>query len=60
MATTGEPGTEGGAVSQPAGAQPVKVRLTDPEVLDGFRTIDLPVIKLLENVLEKGACQAFG
>jgi hypothetical protein len=29
-------------------------------VLGGFGTVDLPVVKLLEDVLEKGAGQAFG
>jgi len=36
------------------------VCLADLEVLGGFGTVDLPVVKLLEDVLEKGAGQAFG
>ena len=54
VATTGELGAELGAVLQPAGAQPVKVRLADPEKLSGFGAGDLPIVKLLKNVLEKG------
>jgi len=36
------------------------VCLADLEEVGGFCAVDLPVIKLLENVLEKGAGQAFG
>ncbi len=36
------------------------MRLTDLKVLGGFCAVDLLVVKLLENVLEKGAGQAFG
>ena len=36
------------------------MRLADLEVLGGFGAVDVPVVKLLENVLEKGAGQAFG
>jgi hypothetical protein len=35
--------------------QPVEVRLTDLEEAGGFGTVDLPVVKLQENMLEKGA-----
>ena len=36
------------------------MRLADLEVLGGFCAVDLPVVKLLENVFEKRAGQAFG
>ena len=36
------------------------MRLADLEVLGGFCAVDLPFVKLLENVLEKGTGQAFG
>ena len=35
------------------------MRATDLEVVGGFRAIDLPVVKLLENVLEEGVGEAF-
>jgi hypothetical protein len=54
VAATGELGAERSAVLQPTGAQPVKVRLADPEKLSGFGAGDLPIVKLLKNVLEKG------
>ena len=34
--------------------------LADLEEVGGFYPVDLPVVKLLEKVLEKGAGQAFG
>ena len=40
VTTPGEPGAERRAVLQPAGAQPVKVRLADLEVLGGFGAVD--------------------
>ena len=60
MAATREPGAELGAFLQPASAEPVEVCLTDPKELGGFCAVDLPVVKLLENVLEKGVGQALG
>ena len=60
VTATGELGAEFRAVLQPARAQAVKVRLADLEVLGGVCTVDLPVVKLLQDVLEKGAGQAFG
>ena len=60
VTTTGELGAELGTLLQPASPEPVKVCLTDLEVLGGFCAVDLPVVKLLEEVLEKGAGQAFG
>lgn len=58
MVPTGEFGTESGTLFQPTGAQPVKVRLTDLEVLGGFCAVDLPAIKQLQDMLEKGTGQA--
>jgi len=52
--TAREMSAELGAVLQPAGAQPVKVRLADLEVPAGLDTVDLPFVKLLEDMLEKG------
>jgi len=60
VAATREPGAELGTFLEPASAEPVKVCLADLEVLGGFCAVDLPVIKLLEDVLEKGAGQAVG
>ena len=51
---TGELGTQLGAVSQPETAQSVEVGTADLEVVRSFRAVDLPCVKLLENVLEKG------
>ena len=58
MVPTGEFGTESGTLFQPTGAQPVKVRLTDLEGLGSFCAVDLPAIKQLQNMLEKGTGQA--
>ena len=60
MVPTGESGAESGTLLQPACAQPVKVRLTDLEVLGGFSAVDLPAIKQLQDMLEKGTGQALG
>jgi len=60
VAATGEPSVELGTVFQPTRAEPVKVRLADLEVLGGFGAVDLPSVKLLEDVLEKGAGEPRG
>ena len=60
VAATGEPDAELGAVLEPAGAESIKVCAADLEVVGGFHAVDLPVVKLLEEVLEKGVGQAFG
>lgn len=36
------------------------MRATDLEMVRSFRAIDLPVVKLLENVLEKEVGETFG
>jgi len=60
VAATGELGGEGSTVLKPARAKSVKVRATDLEVAGGFRGVDLPFVKLVEEVLEKGVAEAFG
>ena len=60
MVPAGEFGAESGTLFQPTGAQPVKVRRTDLEVLGGFSAVDLPAIKQLQDMLEKGTGQALG
>ena len=60
VAAPGELGGELRAVLEPAGAEAVEVRATDLEVQGGFRAVDLPVVKLLEDELEKGMGEAFG
>ena len=60
MAATGEVGVELRAVAQPARAESVKECLAELEEVGGFGAVDLPVVKLLEEVLEKGAGQTFG
>ena len=60
MASARRVGTECSAIQEPAGAEAIEVGLADLQVLAGFRPINQPIVKLLENVLEKGAGQAFG
>ncbi len=36
------------------------MRATDLEMVGSFRTVDLPVVKLLEDVLEKGVGETVG
>ena len=60
VAATGELGGERRALLEPARAQAVEVRATDLEMVGGFRAVDLPVVKLLEEVLKKGVGEAFG
>jgi len=54
MAATGKPSGELRAVLEPACAQTVEVRAADLEVMGGFGAVDVPVVKLLQDVLEKG------
>ena len=54
VAATGELGAELRAILEPARAEPVKVRAADLEMVGGIRAVDLPVVKLLEDVEEKG------
>jgi len=60
MTTAGELGAESGAMLEPARTKPVKVRWADLEVVGGFCAVNLPVVKLLEDVLEKGAGESMG
>jgi hypothetical protein len=60
VTATGELGAELRAALQPARAEAVKVRPTDLEMVGSFRAVDVPVVKLLEDVLEKGVGETFG
>ena len=56
----GKLGAELRAALQPARAKAVKVRAADLAMMRSFRAVDLPVVKLLEDVLEEGVGKAFG
>ena|SRR5208283_6217971 len=60
VATPGELGAEPGAVLQPASAEPVKVGAADLKEVGSLGAADLPVVKLLEDVLEKWVGETFG
>jgi hypothetical protein len=60
MVPTGESGTKLGALSQPAGAQSVKMCATDLEIVGSIRSIDLPFIELLEDSLKERIGEASG
>src|SRR5580658_11106123 len=60
VVATGELSAELSPALQPGGAESIKVGATDLEVVASFRAIDLPAVKLLEDVLEKGVGEAFG
>jgi hypothetical protein len=60
VAASRELSAEGGTVLQPAGPQPVKVCLADLEASGRFCAVNVSGIKLLQDVLEKGAGEAFG
>ena len=53
MVATRELGGEAGAFLEEAGAEPVKVGAADLELEGGLCEVDLPLIKLLEDLLEK-------
>lgn len=59
VAAAGEMGAELRSVLEPAGAQSIKVRAADLEMERSLRAVDLAVVKLLKDVLEKGVGQAF-
>jgi len=48
------------AILYPTGAQPVKMGLADLEVTTSFDAVDLPIVELLEDMLEKRFGKAFG
>ena len=60
MVAARELGGELGAFLEEAGAEPIKVGATDPELEGGVRDVDQPVIELLEDFLEKEIGEAFG
>ena len=60
VATPGELGAEPGAILQPASAESVKVGAADLKEVGSLGAADLPVIKLLEDVLEKWVGETFG
>jgi hypothetical protein len=60
MVAAGEPGGELGAVLQPPGAEPVKVGAADLEMAGGLGNVNGPLVKLLEDLLEKQVGEAFG
>ena len=60
MVPTGEFGAESGTLFEPPGAQPVKRRRLDWEMLRGCSAMDLPAVKRLHAMLEKGTGQASG
>jgi len=59
MVAAGELGTEVGALFEEAGAEPVKVGATDLELEGGISGVDQPLVKLLEDLLEKQIGEAF-
>ena len=60
MVAARELGGEVGAFLEKAGAQPVKVGPTNLELEGGICGVDLPLIELLEDLLEKQVGEAFG
>src|ERR1017187_1157356 len=60
MITARELGGELGAFPEEAGAQPVKVRVADLEVVGGLSRVNQPFIELTEDLLEKQVGEAFG
>jgi hypothetical protein len=60
MVATRKVSAEISAALYPASAQPVKMRLANPEVTAGFNAVDLPFIELLEDMLEKRFGKASG
>lgn len=60
MVAARELGGEVGALTEEAGAEPVKVGATDLELDGGVCAVDHPVIELLEDLLEKQVGEAFG
>jgi hypothetical protein len=45
---------------QPPGAEPVKVGAADLEMAGGLGNVNGPLVKLLEDLLEKQVGEAFG
>jgi len=60
MVAAGELGGEVGAFFEEAGTEPVKVSAADLELEGGISAVDLPLIELLKNLLEKQIGEAFG
>jgi len=60
VTATGELGAELRAVLEPAGAESVEVCAADLQVAGRLRPVDLPVVELLEEVLEKRVGQTLG
>jgi hypothetical protein len=59
MVAAGEFGGELGAFLEEAGAEPVKVGAPDLEVLAGISGVNLTLVELLEDLLEKQVGEAF-
>ena len=60
MVAARELGGKSGTFPEEAGAQPVKVRAADLEVLGGLSRVNQPLIELTEDLLEKPVGEAFG
>jgi len=60
MVTTREVGGEAGALREETGAEPVKVGATDLEVKAGISGVNMALVELPQDLLEKRVCQAFG
>ena len=60
MVAARELGCESGAVSQPAGAEPVKVGAADLEMVDGISRVNITLVELPEYLLEKQVGEALG
>ena len=60
MVATREVGSEAGAFLEEARAEPVKVSAADLEVKGCIGGINMTLVELPEDLLEKRVCQAFG
>jgi hypothetical protein len=60
VASAREGGTELGGVSQPAGAEAIKMGAANLKKLGSFAGVDLLLVKLMKDLLEKGIGEAFG
>ena len=60
MVAAGKLGSELGAVLQPPGAEPVKVRAADLEMAGSFVNVNGSFVKLLKDLLEKQVGEAIG
>jgi hypothetical protein len=59
MVAAGEFGGEAGAFLEEAGAEPVKMGAADLEVVGGIRGVNLTLVELPQDLLEKRIGQAF-